>query len=53
MHRLLDFLSPTVKTSFYADLVNPKASVDEIFYSSTSEQCRGATFAGEDEVPAP
>lgn len=53
MHRLLDFLSPAVKTSFYADLVNPKASVDEIFYSSTSEQCRDATLAGEDEVTAP
>lgn len=38
MQRLLDFLSPAVKTLFYADLVNPKASVDEIFYSGTSEQ---------------
>lgn len=35
MHRLLDFLSSASKTSFYADLVNPKASVDEIFYRST------------------
>lgn len=35
MQRLLYFLSPTEKTPFYADLVNPKASVEEGFYSST------------------
>lgn len=50
MQRLLYFLSPTVKTLFYADVANPKASVEEGFYSSTSERCGDATFVGEDEV---